>query len=450
MSPARVPALPWVTAPPVFAVASALERLRRSGAVDERGELTPAGRMQARLPVSWVGARILTAPPAELAAALCELVAIMEVGRDLLDPHPTERQAEARQTLFETAVDEVDVALRCLRRGDPGRHGLRGRVHAECRRMATSLKRLVAAPEADPPAHDVVARFVAAALPDLVFVRRTRADRAKEAPSLSGEPWGNGEAEVFLQPYRVPSAEDPPEPPRAGVLLEQEWLGVGQRARGVGRLLMRLRLRDLVALGLGETHIDGLRIRGGAVEAQVVRTYAGVTLCEGAEVLRGEPLRSALVELVLRGTAMKGLAVKVHDLVHAWSVLAAWGRREKVELPCAPASAQTWLRSRFDLLGVQSLEDLGLLEHEDVVPDIAELAITAGMDPRLALALPGEFPRILELPGGRYACTVDVPTRTVELAPLGSTKKEPSAGLLPRFRGFSVVFVKASRRLKLR
>ena len=213
---------------------------------------------------------------------------------------------------------------------------------------------------------------------------------------------------------------------------------------------MRLRLRDLVALGLGETHIDGLRIRGGAVEAQVVRTYAGVTLCEGAEVLRGEPLRSALVELVLRGTAMKGLAVKVHDLVHAWSVLAAWGRREKVELPCAPASAQTWLRSRFDLLGVQSLEDLGLLEHEDVVPDIAELAITAGMDPRLALALPGEFPRILELPGGRYACTVDVPTRTVELAPLGSTKKEPSAGLLPRFRGFSVVFVKASRRLKLR
>lgn len=136
--------------------------------------------------------------------------------------------------------------------------------------------------------------------------------------------------------------------------------------------------------------------------------------------------------------------------MHAWSVLEAWGRREKVELPPAPDSAEAWLRTRFDTLGVQALEDLALLEDEDVLPALGEMAITAGMDPRLALALPDEFPRVLELPGGRYACTVDVPTRTVELAPMGTTKKEPSAGLLPRFRGFSVVFVKASRRLKLR
>ena len=450
VAPSAVADLPWVTAPPAFAVESALQRLRHSGAVDAQGELTPVGRLQARLPVSWVGARILTAPPPELASALCELVALVEVGRDLLEPYATERQAEARNALFDTAVDEVDVGLRCLRQGDPRRHGLRARVVSESRRLAASLKRLVGADDAEPPPHDVLARHVAARVPELVFVRRARADRAKGRSSRGGEPWGNGEVEVFLQPYRVPAVDEPPAPPRAGVVLEHEWLGVGQRARGVGRQLLRLRLRDVAALGLGETQTEGLRVKGGAVEARVVRTYAGVTLFEGAEVLRGAPLRAALVELVMRGTAMKGLAPRLRDAVHGWSVLAAWGKREKVELPAPPDSAETWLGARFEALGVQALEDLQLLEDADVLPALSEMAITAGMDPRLALSLPGEFPRVLELPGGRYACTVDVATRTVELAPIGGTKKEPAVGLLPRFRGFSVVFVKASRRLKLR
>ena len=119
-------------------------------------------------------------------------------------------------------------------------------------------------------------------------------------------------------------------------------------------------------------------------------------------------------------------------------------------LPAAPESAEALLRARFETLGVQNYEDLDLLETEDVLPSLDEMAVTAGMDPRLAHALPQEFPRIVEVPGGRYACTVDVSTRTVELEPIGGTKKEPSASLLPRFRGFSVVFVKASRRLKLR
>lgn len=448
--PAEASELPWVTAPPSFAVDAALGRLQASGAVGDDGRLTATGRLQAKLPVSWIGARMLTDPPPELASALCDVVALMEVGRDLLDARCSERQSEARADLFHGAQDEVDVALRCLRDGDARVHALRHRTLQECRRLARSLARAIQAPKTDAPEPRAVARFVAAAVPELVFVRRARADRAKGKPSRSGEPWGNGEVEVFLQPYRVPALDGQPKPPVAGIVLEREWLGVGQRARGVGRLLMRLELGDLKALELGEATAGEIRVVKGRVVAEVTRVFAGITLSLGVEEVTGAALHDALVALVLRGTLMKGLATSLLDALHGWSVLAAWGHREGHVLPDPPTDAAAYLRHRFDSLGVEGLDDLQLLEHDDVLPAATEMAVEAGMDPRLAVALPSDLPRTLELPGGRYACSVDVPTRTVELVPVGGTKKEPAAGLLPRFRGFSVVFVKASRRLRLR
>lgn len=449
--PADASELPWVTAPPSFAVDAALARLRASGAVGDDGGLTATGRMQAKLPVSWVGARVLTDPPSHLSAALCDVVAVMEVGRDLLEATCSERQAEARAELFDGARDEVDVVLRCLRGGDARRHAIRPRTLVECRRLARTLARAIDATDAEgAPEPHALARWIASAVPELVFVRRARADRARGKPSRSGEPWGNGEVEVFLQPYRIPSLDGQPKPPVAGVVLEREWLGVGQRARGVGRLLMRLELGDLATLDVGETTMGELRVVKGHVVAEVTRTLAGVIVSRGVAEVTGVALRDALVALVLRGTLMKGLAASLLDALHGWSVLAAWGRREGHVLPDPPADATTYLRHRFDSLGVEGLEDLELLEHDDVLPASTELAVEAGMDPRLATALPSDLPRTLELPGARYACSVDVPTRTVELVPVGGTKKEPAAGLLPRFRGFSVVFVKASRRLRLR
>jgi hypothetical protein len=248
----------------------------------------------------------------------------------------------------------------------------------------------------------------------------------------------------------VPTVAEPPKPAQAGVVLEREWIGVGQRARGVGRLVLGLPIAELGALGLGEAEVGALRVKRGTVVADVVRTFAGVTVGQGQETLKGEALGDALVELVLRGTLMKGAAESILDGVHGWTVLAQWARRERLTFPEPPASAQTLLRSRFEALGVQSVEDLQLVEVEDIIPDLLEMGVAAGLDPRVAASLPEQLPRRLELPGGRYACAVDVATRTVELSPLGSTKKEPAVGLLPRFQGFSVVFVKASRRLKLR
>ena len=452
VAPACAASLPWVTPPPAFAMEAALQRLRQHGAVGEDGRLTGPGRIQARLPVSSVGARLLTSPPPAYAAALCDLVAVMEVGRELFEPYPTQAQSEARLPLLKRATDEVDVAMRVLRSADARRHGVRARTLSECRRLSQSLRRVVAAKDAPAPPHAELATWVAARVPELVFVRRARADRRqkRDTPGRSGEPWGNGELELFLYPYRVPELDEAPKPPQAGVVLEREWIGSGQRTRGVGRLLMGLPLAELAPLGLGEAQIGVLKVVRGKVVAEVERTLAGVTLSSGTEVLRGEALLDGLVQLVLRGTRLKGLAKLLLDAVHAWGVLEQASRRERLSLPPAPESARSFLREKFETLGVESLQDLALLEHEDILPRPTELALEAGLDPREAVSLVQDFPRRLEVRGGTYACSVNLSTRTVVLEPIERTKKEPAVAVLPRFRGFSVVFVKASRRLKIR
>ena len=452
VAPAEAAALPWVTPPPAFALESALQRLREHGAVGLDGRLTARGRVQACLPVSWVGARLLTDPPPAYAAAVCDLVAVMEVGRELFEPYPTPAQSEARLPLLKGALDEVDVAMRALRSADARRDGVRARTLSECRRLSQSLRRLVAAKDVPAPPHAELTRWVAAQVPELVFVRRKRADRRqqRDTPGRGGEPWGNGEQELFLVPYRVPELDEGPKPPQAGVVLDREWIGSGQRTRGVGRLLMGLPLAEVARLGLGEAQIGAIKAVRGEVVAEVCRTLAGVTISSGAEVLRGAALLDGLVQLVLRGSRLKGLAALLLDAVHAWGLLEQACQRERLSFPPAPESATSFLRQKIETLGVESLQDLALIEHEDILPRPTELALQAGLDPREAVSLPQDFPRRLEVRGGCYACRVNLGTRTVELQPIERTKKEPAAALLPRLRGFSVVFVKASRRLKIR
>ena len=63
------------------------------------------------------------------------------------------------------------------------------------------------------------------------------------------------------------------------------------------------------------------------------------------------------------------------------------------------------------------------------------------------------FPRVWLHQGGRYSCSVRCATRTVEMEPLDAKArklKEPSAGFLPRFEGFRVVYQQGSRRVTLR
>lgn len=448
---------PWVDEPPSFALQAAIDRLTADGTLDAEGELTAVGAARSRLPVSPFSARMLARPPAALAALLADLVALVEVGRDLvLGTAGDERMAQARRECFEGATDEVEVQLRALWHGRPRAHGLHATALTETRKLARALRKHVGASADEPPAFDRAAlvSHLLQRVPEAAFVPRQRAAKKGKAngarPSVL--PWGNGTIELSLRPAWIPGlhAEEQPEPPKAGVVLELMWLGHGRSASGRGRLLLRCRPADLFVAGLGQTRFGAVGVERGRVWADVEHEYAGVVIHREREALSGPALCSAVATLIARGTLRKGLARTLGDDLHLLSVVEQAGEGPRQEV----AEVEPWLAARLREAGLSDFEELALLSEEDLRPDVFARGWARGLDHPAVTALRDDFPRTFAFEGSVYTCRVELAARRVTLEAHSVRGKkgggEPPARVLPRFRGFAVFYRKASRQLRLR
>lgn len=453
-----LPQAPWVAPPPGFALTRARERLRRLGALDAQDHLTDQGRIQASIPVSAYESRILIDVPSELAPAVADIVALLEVGRDLLLPGRVDDPVlDARRELLTGIDNEVFVQLACLRRGDARRHGLNRVALQEARRLANALRHAVGAPslaaQEGLPVPAPLADFLLLRLPTAAFARRPRADSKRgrrQGPSV-GEPWGNGEIELSIRPYAVP-AVDPdtlPAPPRTAVVLDHTWIGTGQRARGVGRMLLPCTPEQIVAAGIGDTVVGDPKRRDGAIVATVEHRLAGAVLDSDERPLHGDDLRRAIASLILRGDLRRGLGARIQTARHVWHLI-----HQSTEPPAsAPPDATAYLADTLERHGLERAADLALLDDEDLLPDLARLAVDAGLTPRELTALERDFPPTFAFEGRRYLCLVDLGRRLVTLEPdnrEARAKNEPPVRVLPRFRGFRVAYRKASRVVNLR
>jgi ATP-dependent helicase HrpB len=454
-------AAPWVEAPPAFALQSSIERLRATGAVDEAGRLTTVGDARSRLPVSSFSARILADPPAALAATVADLVALVELQRDLLLPSAYAGDTEeARAELLGGATDEVEVQLLALRRGSARRDGLHPAALAEARKLAGALRSSVRAAQAtpdDPFDRDALVEHLLLRVPEAAFVPRPRADskRARTGPGPTATPWGNGELEVLVRPQWIPGrdADKQPSAPDAGLLLDLAWIGHGRGAQGRGRLMLRCRREQLLRAGLGEVVIgnpilehEGRRRR---VVADIERRFAGVTIDRERAPLKGPALCQGVACLVLEGRLMRGFGDTLRDYMHVWDLVEQSGEGPRAEVP----TAVEFLSERLSTAGLTELSELSLLDEDDLRPDIDARALARGMSARDLQSLRDDFPRRLVVEGNTYACHVELSARQVTLDAQrvkGRGGGEPKANMLPRFRGFGVLYRKASRQLRLR
>lgn len=456
---ARLEALPWVTPLPPFAVEQARTRLRGAGVLDGDGTLTPAGRIHARLPVSPDSAAMLVGAPPDLLPTLCGLAACVEVGRDLFLPRGAGADSwddvqEARAELTQGATHEVEAQLRALVHGHPKRHGLHDSALAEARRISESLRRITCggAP-AQASFSDALIAHLLRAIPHAVFARRANRGKKRSAREDTPTRWGNGSEEISLRPPFIPGRdpEEQPPTPAAGVVLEREWLGVGRSARGVGRLLIPCPLEALIEAGLARTERGQLVIdrkgRSTTVLAETAHHYAGVEIRSAREPVPPDALPAAIGALVLEGRLGGDLGPQLLEELHVWGLLHQLG------VASAPPKASSLVSERFEAMGLGSVEDLELVELADLCPDLVELAVEAGINASEPDRLRKDFPRTWALEGTVYSCSVRMTRREVTLEPIkiGATKRLiPPVARVPRFRGFSVVYRKASRVQRLR
>ena len=447
----------WITAPPAFAVQRALARMRSLAAVDQTG-LTDRGKRLARLPVSAEEAVLLVDAPASIDATLCDLVAILQSRGGLLrtldDLDAGERSAAqaARMELLAGVGDEVTMHLRLLRDGVARTHHLNRQRLDEARAISRQLRELTGARGESTKGLDA---FIVERLPQAGFVRRPRADNS-QARSI---PWANGTVEVQVFPFEPPDPGVEPRKCSASVILETEWLASPSGVRGIGRMVLPSDPRVFAAAGLGEARVADVQLDksspgGIRISATRERQLAGVCLANDQVELRGSDLHRAIADLVLENRLFRGAGNELRDALHGWALLAQWQddavAEHRTSTAPAPTDAAAWLTQRVATLGVESADDLALLDAADLLPD---LEAETGVPAWIAAPIMKAFPRVWMHQGGQYSCSVRPASRTVELEPLdGKARKlkEPSAGALPRFEGFRVVYVQGSRRLTLR
>lgn len=449
----------WITKPPTFAVQRALERLRSLAAVDQAG-LTERGKRLARLPVSAEEAALLVDAPTSIDATLCDLVAILQSRggflRNLDDLGAGERSAalDARIELLEGVGDEVTMSLRLLRGGVARTHHLSRQRLDEARAISRQLRELTGARGEATKGLDA---HIVERLPQAGFVRRPRAEKARGRSA----PWANGAVEVQVFAFEPIDPSVEPRKCSAAVILETEWLASSGGVRGIGRMVLPSDPQVFAAAGLGEAkvaHVQLDKSSRGRIKISAIREVqlAGVCLASGEVELSGTDLHRAIAELVLENRLFHGTRDALHDALHAWALLAEWQGESVAEYrtASAPAPAPTdpavWLTQRIATLGVESPADLALLDAPDLLPD---LEAETGVPAWVAAPIVKAFPRVWMHQGGQYSCSVRPTARTVELGPLDHKArklKEPSAGSLPRFEGFRVVYVQGSRRLTLR
>ena len=478
-------AAPWVTPPPQFALEEARARLQGLRALDASHGLTPRGERLAGLPVSAHEARLLLDPPPELATAVADLVAVLQRGTRLLLPPErgagsVERVREAREVLFRGVKDEVTEALVALRRGSAHKHALHGAALSETRRIATSLRRMLNLKHTNPtkggeplPDPERLAAYLLERAPEMGFVMRARAKRhlGKPTPETKRRsksmPWANGQIEVSVAPYVPHCEEDRPDAtdlPTAGVLLEHTWLGdrKGYGVHGFGRLLLPCAPAVMAEHVKGEVELGQITVtkrRGKTlIQAPVKRVLAGVVLTSKEEPLRGAALWDAAAKLTLERRLFKGAREPLLDALHLWDLLTQWKptletehwNLAKIQAQAPASDAHAYLVGQLEELGLNTCEDLMLLEPEDLVPDIAQ---RSGLMSYELDALSEQFPRQWEHLGAQYDCHVNVAARKVTLEPANHQArkaKEPSRDVLPRFQGFRVFYKQASRVFAIR
>lgn len=465
---------PWVTQPPPFAVQRARARLERAGALDARGHITARGRVLAALPVSVQESRLMVEAPPELAATVADLVALMQRSGRLMLPTSDARVQEAREVLCEGCRHEVAEALVVLRRGDARRHALHPSGLEEARKLADALRATIGVKQrvtddtSPLPEDDALACYMARCLPEAAFalrprVQKERPDAAERPGYAKRRPWANGEVEVGVEAYVPHAAADREHverhPPTVGVLLQNTWIGDGKSVRGTGSLLLPCSPAALAAAGVGELEVGELaveRVGGGwRIEAPVVQVLAGVRLASERRTLEGQALREAAARLVLDNRIFKGAAARLRDRLHLWAMLSAWLPEDGephwtgAKLGPAPEDERAWLVERLGALGLETCDELELLSGDDLVPDLS----ASGLSDEELASLLADFPRVWVYLGGSFACEVQPRARKVWIEPIDQTAKkakEPPREVLPRFRGFGVMYRQASRVLKLR
>nr|WP_240671671.1 hypothetical protein [Enterovibrio baiacu] len=416
--------LPLLSILPEKSWATGVQRLRAMGAIDEAGKITPHGNTLYPLPIDALFAHLISGMKDKSnQEAMCDLAAMLQTPQKVWKRKGGDDALDAFSQWNKHQCDVV-TSLAVIREEQPDIIDVDTLALAEAKQLSASLREALALPQ-----REVASRFrrdafltnVMEVSPELVFVRRARRQQA----------FGNGISEAVLS-----RDSDFPDKAQAAIIFDQFHLaGKGSKqTTSYATCMASISLGSIAQAGLGDEQVGERQEQDGQFVDLVQTVYAGRVVAETVRLAEGDSLIAALAERILSGELIEGAGAAITRQVTYWNLYQSLESKTSTQ----NVSAQAWLEEVLTDLGVESAEDVLLLDssdlHFDGIPgwefdDFAE-----------------KYPLTLQLAQLNLTVEYNKAKRTVVLHHHSGLRKEgPKRWELPTWQGWRVQYKKASR-----
>ncbi len=422
---------------PKSSLSLALEGLRRIHAIDKSNLATEHGKRIYPLPLdSQLAHLIVSMPNKALTLAMIDLAAALCVNQRLYKLPTAAHDIEELNTHL-PALCDGELLIACVRKQTSEGVNIAELVELnkeaikEARQYAAQIRTAFELPkENNDYDRQALCYAIAKAQSELCFVKREKNPGAL----------GNGRIEV--SPARESRAHDAPDnrSNQAALILSTHALpgrGVKQ-TKTLATCVLPIPLSVLNSLELGDVQCEDIRLVDGQIRGSHQRRYAGRLIDSKLDSLPDSQIMTALVKLMADNRLYKGLHTRITADIQAYQLYLALNKKESIQL-----TADSFIHNELTSLGIESLDDLSLIEPDDIQFDGIPAWERADFD--------NSYPMQVNLPDLQMRVDYQVSKKQIRLHYLrGQRKTAPKRWELPGFNGWKIQYQRASKVVDIR
>ena len=442
---------------PVKSVAIAEQKLLAMGAIDADGLITAHGKKLSPLPIDTQFAHLISAMPDDVCRGLMvDLAAALSVPQGLFKLPTSEFDLKLLSeweplgcdafTLIKIVREKLPDFLGGADAGYVNRGARKeARMLANQIRSALGLQRVEQSPALVSKDIELRQRWLLAvikAAPELAYVRRE-----KRITAL-----GNGFSEAQIGRVSRFCSEikgvDGKESALAAVIFDLHSIaGKGaKQTLNLASCMAPISFNFLLEAQLGEERLGDRKEKGQSHKLMVETLYAGRVIGSRLKQVEGEQAIEAIVRSISVGRQFKGLSQRLKNDIAAWNIWLALGKAKEQfaesglvnSLGEEPLVFDLYLMERLNELGVESFDDLELIEADDLLFE--------GIPDWLREEFDNLYPIQLILADLKLTVEYQPKRKLVTLVYTnGSRKTGPKRWELPRWQGWKIQYKKASR-----
>ncbi|OUS27360.1 hypothetical protein A9Q99_15265 [Gammaproteobacteria bacterium 45_16_T64] len=414
----------------------ARNRLLGMNAITTQGKATTHGMRLYPLPIDTLYSHLITAmPDTTTQSAMIDLVAALSTSQKLLTIPKSER---GRQALVDWSPLDCDAftLIQCMRQPPPEDISVNSNAIKEAQNLSAQIHHAL---DLASPSQNLAAphkrfdrssfvRALAIAAPELVFVRREKRRAAL----------GNGFSEVVIGDNSrfAENAE--------AALVFDQYNMPGKNIRdtlNIATCLAPMRLQDIIAAQLATKQLGHVRWNNHQLLVDTELYYAGRKIGAEKQSPTQQHARNAITELIINDRLFAPLGTELAGDIQDFSLYQHLSvpQTEQRPIPTLPQ----WLMDRLKTLGVESGEDIALIDPSDLsfdgVPDWEKQEFQE------------RYPHKVTLCDLVLAVEYQVSKKLITVERISGTRKgEPKRWELPSWSGWRIRYKKASRIVDIR